>query len=548
MEKRAVVAIVLSLMVWLVWSYLFIKPETPLQTPPTVKKEEAVQPQKKAETPFVSIAAVQRVETVEKEIRIAHKNHVITLTNRGGSIKSYLYKYNGREIELVVPQNKFNARGVFDFGLYMNDSEFMTSGELDDALWSVTQPSENEVTFYATVLVHGERLRVEKKYSFVSEGNYFTLTFNLVNGGNKEIRMPAGHAIIAPADFLGPSVDFENTYNQLNSIYYIDNDFNKESKGGGFFSKPTDVKQVNGETGWVGIMSRYFLIIMVPDKFSGAGVVADNRKETGFRTGMYVPFEPIKPGASQSRSFKVYIGEKNKDKLASVSENLIDAADVSKWIEPIRDLLIWSLMKINILFGNFGWSLVIFSLLTKLVFLPLTQKSTQSMKKLHELTPQINELREKYKEKPEILNKKIMEIYKKNKVNPASGCLPILVQMPFFFALYSALINSIDLWQAPFVLWMKDLSLPDTIFHIAGFNVNVLPVLMTLTTYLQQKMSTVETTGQQKVMLMLMPFIFIVIFWNMPSGLVLYWIMQNVLQILHQLYINKRDEKKESAA
>ena len=170
------------------------------------------------------------------------------------------------------------------------------------------------------------------------------------------------------------------------------------------------------------------------------------------------------------------------------------------------------------------------------------------MKKLHELTPQINELREKYKEKPEILNKKIMEIYKKNKVNPASGCLPILVQMPFFFALYSALINSIDLWQAPFVLWMKDLSLPDTIFHIAGFNVNVLPVLMTLTTYLQQKMSTVETTGQQKVMLMLMPFIFIVIFWNMPSGLVLYWIMQNVLQILHQLYINKRDEKKESAA
>ena len=155
-------------------------------------------------------------------------------------------------------------------------------------------------------------------------------------------------------------------------------------------------------------------------------------------------------------------------------------------------------MKINILFGNFGWSLVIFSLLTKLVFLPLTQKSTQSMKKLHELTPQINELREKYKEKPEILNKKIMEIYKKNKVNPASGCLPILVQMPFFFALYSALINSIDLWQAPFVLWMKDLSLPDTIFHIAGFNVNVLPVLMTLTTYLQQKMSTVETTGQQK--------------------------------------------------
>ncbi len=106
---------------------------------------------------------------------------------------------------------------------------------------------------------------------------------------------------------------------------------------------------------------------------------------------------------------------------------------------------------------------MVFSILTKIILLPLTQKSTESMKKLQALNPQITELREKFKDKPEVLNKKIMDLYKKNKVNPASGCLPLLLQMPFFFALYSALINAIDLWQAPFILWVKDLSLPDTI-------------------------------------------------------------------------------------
>ena len=185
-----------------------------------------------------------------------------------------------------------------------------------------------------------------------------------------------------------------------------------------------------------------------------------------------------------------------------------------------------------------------FSIITKIILLPLTQKSTESMKKLQALNPQITELREKYKDKPEVLNKKIMDLYKKNKVNPASGCLPLLLQMPFFFALYSALINAIDLWQAPFILWIQDLSLPDTIFKIYGFNINVLPIIMTGTTYLQQRMTTGEAVGQQQKMLMFMPLIFIVIFWNMPSGLVLYWIMQNALQMLHQFYINRKGRGK----
>jgi YidC/Oxa1 family membrane protein insertase len=126
------------------------------------------------------------------------------------------------------------------------------------------------------------------------------------------------------------------------------------------------------------------------------------------------------------------------------------------------------------------------------------------------------------------------------------GCFPLLLQMPFFFALYSALINSIDLWNAPFILWMKDLSMPDTVATISGFHLNILPIIMTGTTYLQQKLTTVDTAGQQKVLMMLMPLMFIFIFWNMPSGLVLYWALQNVFQILHQLFINYRGKAKKA--
>jgi YidC/Oxa1 family membrane protein insertase len=166
---------------------------------------------------------------------------------------------------------------------------------------------------------------------------------------------------------------------------------------------------------------------------------------------------------------------------------------------------------------------------------------------MQELNPKVKEIREKYKDKADIMNKKIMELYKKEKVNPLSGCLPLLLQMPFFFALYSALVNSIDLWNAPFIFWIRDLSLPDTIFRIHGFNVNILPVIMTITTFLQQKMTPGSDSTQQQMLIKMMPVIFIVIFWNMPSGLVLYWIMQNVLQILHQLYINKKASRKAAA-
>jgi YidC/Oxa1 family membrane protein insertase len=535
------VAIALSLAVWLIWSYFFMKPKSQDQEAPVSEtriEEKARETARQAED--ASAAAPVTVSAIQGKLdtyTITTAKYTAILSSKGASITSMVLK--DRNIELVVGENQFKARGVLDFPLHLSEAEFLGKGSLDDVLWNAEKISDFQYRFSAILTVNKEPLKIEKTYTFTDKNDYFKLSYRIINQGREEVNLPGRSLIISPSDFLGPMMDFNNSYNTLNGIYFMNNSFEKMDKGG-LFSSGGDVKNKEGATQWIGVMSRYFLLIMLPDDFSGTSVIADNRKVSGFRTGITVPVETFKPGKGIEKSFKVYVGGKDKEALRAVDEKLVDAADVSKWIEPIRDFLLWSLMKINSLLGNFGWSLVIFSLITKLILLPLTMRSTESMKKLQALNPQITEIRAKFKDKPDQMNKKIMELYKKNKVNPLSGCLPLLLQMPFFFALYSALINSIDLWQAPFILWIHDLSLPDTIFKIADFNVNILPIIMTGTTYLQQKMSTGEATGQQQKMLMFMPLFFIVIFWNMPSGLVLYWIMQNVLQIGHQLYINRR--------
>jgi len=316
--------------------------------------------------------------------------------------------------------------------------------------------------------------------------------------------------------------------------------------GCGSSSNGEPLKKETGKINWAGVMSRYFLLIMIPEDSAGKSVVHDNRKQTGFRTGMYIDMGALAPGKEIKKSFKIYLGEKDKKNLAATDKSIIDAADVSKLIEPIRDFVIWCLMSINRLVGNLGWALVIFSIITKVVFMPLTIKSTESMKKMQQLTPMLNELKVKYKDKPDQMQKEMMKLYKENKVNPMGGCFPLLLQMPFFFALYSALIDSIDLWHAPFILWMKDLSMPDTVLSISGFDLNILPILMTASTFFQQKLTTVDTGGQQKIMMMMMPLVFIFIFWSMPSGLVLYWALQNIFQIAQQLFINYRSKGKKS--
>ncbi len=552
MDKKNIIAIMLIAVIWGGY-FIFFQPDKKAKKPDVVKKEDVKKEER--ENTGKSQGAVKIVPVgkggVDKNVVVKTKKYMITLSTKGAAITKC--NYLERNIDLIVNKNPYNARGELDFSLYFNDDEFVNGNNLNNSIWQLREEG-NRTTFYTDIQIDGNPVRVEKIYLFQDNGYGFNVEYRLKNNGNREIAFKNGTAIFSPGEILGPTLDYNNTYNRLMSIYSIGGSFKKADKGGGGFllgcgssSNGEDVKKESGTINWGGIMSRYFLLIMIPEGSAAKSIIYDNRKNAGFRTGMYVSMNNLGSGKEIKKSFKVYLGEKEKKKLAAFDNSIIDAADVNMLIEPIRNFVIWCLISINKLIGNLGWALVIFSILSKVVFMPLTIKSTESMKKMQQLTPKLNELKAKYKDKPDLMQKEMMKLYKENKVNPMGGCLPLLLQMPFFFALYSALIDSIDLWHAPFIFWMKDLSMPDTVLTISGFDLNILPIIMTASTFLQSKLSTVDTGGQQKMMMMMMPLVFIFIFWSMPSGLVLYWALQNIFQIAHQLIINKRTQKEQAS-
>jgi YidC/Oxa1 family membrane protein insertase len=194
---------------------------------------------------------------------------------------------------------------------------------------------------------------------------------------------------------------------------------------------------------------------------------------------------------------------------------------------------------------NYGVAIILLSIATKLVFYPLTQSSLRAMKLMHHLQPQVKALQEKHQGDPQKMNKAMMDLYKEHKVNPVAGCLPLLIQMPIFFALYNVLLNSIELRGAGFVGYIQDLSLPDVLFTVSGFSIHLLPIVMTASTYLMQSQTPVAPA--QKPMMMLMPVMMLVFMYTFPSGVILYWTVTNVLSAAQQYFVNVAEDRKMAA-
>ena len=211
-----------------------------------------------------------------------------------------------------------------------------------------------------------------------------------------------------------------------------------------------------------------------------------------------------------------------------------------KIILPVAQLLLWALNAGYTIIPNYGLVIILLSGLTRLLFYPLTAISMRSMKAMQEIQPEMEKLRKKYEKDPQELNKRVFALYRDHKVNPVSGCLPMLLQMPVFFALYSVLANSVGLRQAPFVGWITDLSAPDTLMTIGGFAIHVLPVLMSLSMFWQQKLT--PTDPRQAPIMLLMPFMMLFFFYKVPSGLTLYWTVTNLFSVAQQYQMNRENK------
>jgi YidC/Oxa1 family membrane protein insertase len=244
------------------------------------------------------------------------------------------------------------------------------------------------------------------------------------------------------------------------------------------------------------------------------------------------PLIPLAPGQEKAYSFSLYLGPKDIEILKKQGVRLERTIDFG-WFDIIAKPLLLSLKFFYRFLGNYGLAIILLTIIIKIIFWPLTHKSFQSMKEMQKIQPEIAKLKEKYKNNKEEFARQQMGLYKKYKVNPLGGCLPMLLQIPVFIALYRSLMDSIELRHANFIsFWINDLSAKDPTY--------VAPIIMGLSMLLQQKMTPSAADPAQAKMMMFMPLIFTVMFLNFPSGLVIYWLVNNVLSIAQQLYINKK--------
>jgi YidC/Oxa1 family membrane protein insertase len=346
------------------------------------------------------------------------------------------------------------------------------------------------------------------------------------------------------------SVDEANYSNA--SVYYGDEQVIVNASSAG----EKEVKEFRGRVDWLTVRNKYFAVVIIPDdpkKVEGAYIEGTHEKvgadgvHESYNARLTLPFQNQ---SVETQSFTLYLGPVDYKELKAYGRNLVKIVDFGSFfglkfiVRPIAEYVLLPMFQfINSFIPNYGVVLIIFSLIIKIVVYPLTKSSYQSMKKMQALQPKITELKEKLKDDPQKMNKETMKLYSTYGINPAGGCLPMLLQMPIFVALWGMFQSAIDLRQQPFVGWIKDLSQPDVIFHLGtklpllGIqDISGLALLMGITTFVQQKM-TVKDPKQQALIYM-MPIMLTLLFMSFPSGLNLYYFMFNVLSIAQQYYIN----------
>lgn len=300
------------------------------------------------------------------------------------------------------------------------------------------------------------------------------------------------------------------------------------------------------DVAWAGVASQYFCIIVSSEKTKGDAVWAsrfdagkiNEMPVQGIQGGLVMPKFSLAPGAVLQESFLIYAGPKEFNRLQKLPASQ-DAVMNFGMFGFVSKFLLWAMNGLNGLFHSYAIAIIVLTLMIKSVLWPLQNKATDQMRKMALLSPKMTEVREKYKDDPQKLNTKMMELYKEYGVNPFSGCMPMLIQIPIFFGFYTMLGSAIELRNSQF-FWIHDLSQPDTVWHIPGINfpVNLLPIIMAGTMVWQMAISPKSGDAMQQRMMMFMPIIFLVFCYNYASGLALYWTTQNLFSIV-QLYLTR---------
>lgn len=505
------------------------------------KDAEAARP----ETAMASLAA-------EKTVVLANEYIEAIFTTRGGAIRtvSFLKTKRGERDDYV-----FNQDGLLPA---MSLSYSATDGQMREfALdYRIEAQTADSVTF---ALDTAEGMLIRRSYRIApsgSEAEPYMIEHNTVieNGSSSAKSLATVYFNLGTARRI---TDDQVGANYLNVGYFNGEDaefipLKKLTGGKGFMgigaSAPTDEIAHAGRIEWASVKNQFFASVLYSADTPGGDlyvypVEASAEGHPGISGSAGYDIGTLDAGETKSLDFQFYIGPKEFKRLQALGNNQ-DLVMQFGFLGFFSKLLLAFMYAIHSVVPSWGWSIVIMTICIKTLFWPLTAKASRSQKRMAKIQGPMAELKEKHKDNPQKMQQETLKLFKEHQVNPVAGCLPMIIQMPIFLGLFYMLRTASELRHEPF-LWVSDLSMPDTLFEIGGFPINILPMIMGITMFLQMSMMPVSPTAdpmQQKIFKFL-PFIFLVFLYNFSSGLVLYWTVQNLLTILQQKIINSRPDE-----
>jgi YidC/Oxa1 family membrane protein insertase len=552
-QARVLIAIVLSFLVFFLWNFFFVEkpaPETPPTETATSRTEKDSMTQAEAPTakaveekplePYVAETPSAPKKTLARVITVETPLYSVAISENGAVFQNYVLKKYRESIdpdaaykELIDPAASRDMLALSLAGKSVPGLEnaIFSAQEVPDMLNVVDSEKELVFTWRSDAGVV-----VEKRYRFTPGSYLIQLAIDIKNGSDRPIidKVVLGIKDDTTAEkggysFEGPCALIDEKLEQIK------------------IKKIKEKSDYPGKIKWLAIVDRYFMKSLIPLDDT-KGVMKLSQDSDGILGNRFVGQEnTIQPGTQKRFSYDIFFGPKSTQTLKDVGHDLGKAIHFGMF-DIIAKPLLWFMNFIYSRIPNYGIAIIVLTILTKILLWPLGSKSYKSMNEMKRLQPLMAEIREKHKDDKKMMNQEIMSLYRTYKINPMGGCLPMILQIPVFFALYRMLYQAIELRHAPFFLWINDLSAPDRLFHFSfsipfmqpPYGIPVLTVIMGATMFLQQKMSPPPGDPTQAKMMMLMPIVFTVIFINFSSGLVLYWLINNVLSIAQQTYIQKK--------
>ncbi len=583
MDRQTTLAFILIGAILIFWLYMNSpSPEEIQERQEEEKKEQVETPSAITDEPVTETQPVQTDTEPEEQlgqfftaiteqegvITVETDESVIELTTRGGSIKKYFLKKFNNWYSAGSDNDNVYKTGVQLVNHWLGGGPHLyfvtTDGKAintDDLNFSTETPERRHA------LSGDDSLQIVFRYD-VDDSRYIQKSLTFFGDkyhARSEIELVRLNNVISNNAFdliWANGINFveENSVDEANysnaSAYYGDEQVIVDASDVG----KEISEDFTGKIDWIGVRNKYFAVIMVPDNPSvlEGGYIRGNREiKNGIDIREFYSINltyPFKNTDYEKHTFNVYIGPVDYDILKQYGSKLEAIVDFGSFfglrfiVRPIAEYLLLPLFTfLHSFIPNYGLVIIIFSLIIKIVLHPLTKSSLYSMKKMQMLQPKITELKEKFKDDPQKMNKETMKLYSTYGVNPMGGCLPLLMQMPIFIALWGLFQVAIDLRQQPFIFWIQDLSRPDLIaqlpFRLPIFNIDQisgLALLMGITTFIQQKMSIKDP--KQQMLVYIMPVMLTILFMSFPSGLNLYYFMFNLLSIAQQYYINHKHD------